>query len=101
MFSLKIEVTPGSITLSRNAEGMTALHSEGLLEVCKECGGAWCADEEHDDKEEHENRIAFNHALDGIEALVLGCFSAGIDCSSPEFQEAVETAYQALGQNFS
>ncbi|MEZ9616604.1 hypothetical protein AB4425_17130 [Vibrio sp. 10N.261.51.A1] len=43
----------------------------------------------------------FNAAVDGLESMILGHFSAGIDVQSDAYLEGIETAYNALGSQFS
>ncbi len=43
----------------------------------------------------------FNTAVDGLESIILGHFSAGIDVTASEYLEGIETAYSALGAHFS
>lgn len=45
-----------------------------------------------------ENSL-YNAAIDGLESLVLAHYCAGIDVTSSEYIEGVETAAQAIGNN--
>lgn len=54
----------------------------------------------YESEEDQEGRKLFNAAVDGMEALILGAASAGVDISSAAFVEGIETAYSALGNNF-
>jgi len=42
----------------------------------------------------------FNAAVDGLESLLLAIACTGVDISTPEFQEAITTAYNAIDQNY-
>ena len=86
------------------------LESNVVRDVCQECGRDNCihcfqdavegVDATHrEDKETVENRLLGNGALNGIEAVVLACAAAGIDVESSRFQEAVETAIDAVGNS--
>lgn len=44
---------------------------------------------------------AFNAAVDGLESIILGHFSAGVDVTTSEYLEGVKTAYRALHKRFS
>lgn len=54
-------------------------------------------------KEDSDNpeNDAFNAAVDGLESMILGHFSAGVDVCSEAYLEGIETAYTALGVQFS
>jgi hypothetical protein len=42
----------------------------------------------------------YQAAIDGMESLLLALYSAGIDCSTTAVREAVETAFEAIGNNY-
>ena len=46
-----------------------------------------------------QDNIAFNAAIDGIEAMILACACEGIDIESPAFIAAIETAVEAAANN--
>ncbi len=52
-----------------------------------------------DAQDEVDSIADYNHAMDGIEALVLGHACSGIDVTSPEYIEGIETAVQAAANN--
>jgi len=43
----------------------------------------------------------YNAAIDGIESMILAHACAGIDISSPAYLEGIETAAEAISNNFS
>ena len=45
-----------------------------------------------------DNKL-FNAAVDGLESIILAHFCAGLDISSPEYLEGIETSYLAIGNN--
>lgn len=51
--------------------------------------------------EDRKLRDLFNASIDGITSLILAHAVAGIDVSSPEYVEGVESAYAACGHHFS
>ncbi len=51
-------------------------------------------------KEEEEGAKEFNAAIDGIESLILAHACAGIDISSPAYIEGIQSAVEAVGNNF-
>ncbi|MFV8385223.1 hypothetical protein ACNO5E_14135 [Vibrio parahaemolyticus] len=53
------------------------------------------------EKPETEANAHYNAAVDGIESMILGHFSAGIDVKSPAYLEGIETAANAIGHHFS
>ncbi len=50
---------------------------------------------------ENPENEAFNAAVDGLESLILGHFAAGLDVRSDAYLEGIDTAYTALGEQFS
>ncbi len=50
---------------------------------------------------ETEENAEFNAAVDGIESMMLGHFSAGVELTAPAYLTGIETAYNAIGANFS
>lgn len=93
--------------------GGCSIESDLEREVCKHCGASDCCyscdlslidlqqgkSERRDDRDDVEGRIRYNGCLDGIEALVLALASAGVDVTTPQFLEAVETAIDAAANN--
>jgi hypothetical protein len=51
-------------------------------------------------EEECKQIDEYNAAVDGIESLILAHACAGIDIETPEYIEGIETAAQAIGNNF-
>jgi hypothetical protein len=49
---------------------------------------------------ERDEDSLYSAAIDGMESLLLALYSAGIDCSTPAVREAVETAFEAIGNNY-
>lgn len=43
----------------------------------------------------------YNHAIDGLESLILAHACAGIDIESPAYLEGIETAVDAITNNLS
>ena len=98
--------------------GSCSIETAGALEreTCDHCGQEDCCytcDEsvaqmqnaasklegQPDPEEVVAGRLRFNGALDGVEALILALAAAGLDIEAPAFQEGVETALQAIGNN--
>jgi hypothetical protein len=46
-----------------------------------------------------DDAIAYNTAIDGLEALVLAQACAGIDITTPEYLKALEVAVEAIYNN--
>ncbi len=44
--------------------------------------------------------IEFDAAINGLEALILALFSAGIDVESNDFLSAIETAFLAISEQY-
>ena len=42
----------------------------------------------------------YNNAIDGLEALLLALHCAGVDIGTPQYKEAIETAVEAIANNF-
>jgi len=53
----------------------------------------------YENDEEVRSRLTFNAQIDAIESLILAHSCAGIDITSPEYIEGIETAVQAIGNN--
>lgn len=54
-------------------------------------------------EEEVEDEVEdyyYNCAIDGIESMILGHAIAGIDITTPEYKEGIETAVEACSNNF-
>jgi hypothetical protein len=56
---------------------------------------------EADPEEEIESKMKYNAAVDGLESLILGHACAGINIESIFYIEGIETAAQAIGNEFS
>ena len=82
---------------------------ETMKETCPYCGQINCygdCDGSQGDVDglEDENgmndRRTFNAIIDGIHSLVLAHVSAGIDVTSEQYQEGLETAFDAIQNNY-
>ena len=89
-FGIVVTLTPGpKRTVSPGTPPMlngsiaSNLHSNTHPDLC-------------DDEAEE---IAYNHAIDGIEALILGHACAGIDITTPAYLQGVESAVQGVVDN--
>ena len=51
--------------------------------------------------EDIENRLRYNAAIDGLEALILAHACAGVNILAPAYVEGVETAVEAIIQSMS
>lgn len=90
-----------------------SITSDLQRETCPYCGMADCCfscDEsqacglnanDDDPADGVAGRLKFNGALDAVESLVLAHACAGIDVNSPAYLEGIETAINALGNEFS
>jgi hypothetical protein len=77
-----------------------------LCPVCGDpaCNSCWCGSEEVEPEEDADDvaaRLVYNGALDGIESLILAQACVGIDVAAAEYQEAIQTALDAIGNKFS
>jgi hypothetical protein len=97
-----IEVKLGPPDPQRPGAFQGGVITSNLKEPCPHCGQEDCqfdcdgsqgADDEH---ARDDGRIAYNAAIDGIEALILSAAVAGTDISTPAFIEAVETAVDVV-----
>jgi hypothetical protein len=94
--------------------GSCAIETSLERETCEHCGEEDCCYScdlsvaqmqdatsklEGDPEEQVAGRLKYNGALDGMESLILALGAAGVDIESPAFQEAVETALNAIGNN--
>jgi hypothetical protein len=73
--------------------------------VCGEpaCNTCWCgsqATESSEDADDAALRLRHNAALDGLEALILAHACAGIDVTTPVYLEGIETAVDAIVNQF-
>ena len=99
-FGIEIELTgdgAGSVS--------STLHEE--CPFCREpqcydnCDESLSADMDLVESEEDiENRKLFNASIDALESLVLAHAVAGIDVTSPEYQEGIRTAIQAYAHQY-
>ena len=51
-------------------------------------------------KEEDDDAMEYNAAIDGIESMILANACAGIDIESPAYIDGIETAVQSCGNQF-
>lgn len=49
-----------------------------------------------DDEYAAERAVGLNGAVNGLESLILACACAGVDVESSEFAEAVQSAHDAI-----
>ena len=49
----------------------------------------------------HEDDNLYNAAIDGIESMILAHACAGVDISTPAYMEGIETAVEAVSNNYS
>lgn len=84
---------------------------ETMKETCPFCSQTDCygdcdgakADADEDglqDKTHINDRRTFNAIIDGIHSLVLAHVSAGIDVTSDQYQKGLETAFDAIQNNY-
>lgn len=102
------------ITVTLTGDGGGSIESD-LKEACPFCSSNDCyfncdysqADWEDDDDEseiaededEVDARRHWNQFIDGIEALVLAHAVAGVDVTSPAYEQGLEAALEAAGNN--
>ena len=68
------------------------------------CDACWCCSHETESDEEADDaaaRLMHNGAMDGLESLILAHACAGIDVAADEYQDAIQTALDAIGNNSS
>lgn len=67
---------------------------------CFSCDGSQGADEGNEEDEvDVAGRLAYNGALDGIEALVLAHAVAGINIADDTYVDGIKSALEAAGNN--
>ncbi len=71
---------------------------------CDESTAVWSNDRAKEDGEKEttltvSERIAFNGGVDAIMSFILSAACAGIDVETPAFLEAIETTFDAIGNN--
>jgi hypothetical protein len=67
------------------------------------CNTCWCgsqAEASDEDAEDATLRLRHNGALDGLESLILAHACAGIDVTTPAYLEGIETAVDAIANQF-
>lgn len=82
---------------------------ETMKETCPYCSQIDCYGDCDDsasdvdgqeDRNGREDRRTFNAIIDGLHSLVLAHVSAGIDVTSEQYQEGIETALDAIQNNY-
>ncbi len=92
----KITLPVGGITL--DGIGATRKIESTLHEFCDDPGGRGVDNDDPGCCEQHQS---YNAAIDGIESLVLAHACAGIDVSSKEYVEGIQTAIDAVNHHLS
>jgi hypothetical protein len=106
-----IQITLGEVDSAREGTHGKTCHTAGtiqsdLKEPCTHCGQPDCNDDcdgsQGADEENHRDagRAQFNAAIDGIESLVLALAVAGVNVEAPEVLQAIESAVDAIGNQF-
>ena len=95
-----IEIDEFGITIALTGDGGASITSDLKESGICYCGVLDCL--KHDDDEDDvEDRESFNNAMDGLESIILAHAVAGIDVTSPDYIEGIETAVQSCGSNYS
>ena len=113
--TLQLSACPGNIQLEiyeldGTNERAVKLTSD-LHEVCPFCCEVYCdhdgieceavPEEEYDDDDENiRYHREYNIAIDAMEALIMSCAAQGIAVDSAEFQAAITTTLDKLGNFF-
>lgn len=79
-----LHVIGGTFHLYRSGEGGASVRTVGVRE----------------DPDDPENEL-FNAAVDGLESLLLALYAEGVDVTSKEAVEAINTALCELGDRYS
>lgn len=112
--TLEIRLPSYGITLRLDREntadgpGSGSLSSDLERICCPVCGApacntCWCGSQEVESDEDANDvalRLRHNAALDGLEALILAHACAGIDVTAPVYLEGIETAVDAIVNQF-
>ena len=53
-----------------------------------------------DEADPSEAQDGYDHALDGMESLILSLYSAGFDASTDQFKQAVQTTLYAIESHY-
>ncbi|MCE9554679.1 MAG: hypothetical protein K8T91_15085 [Planctomycetes bacterium] len=105
-FGIKITLAGNQGTIRSDLERQVCPFC-GLPDCCYHCDEAAAggfgkeAEKIAESEAEIVDRLKFNGALDAVESLVLARACAGIDVNSPAYLEGIETAINALGNEFS
>lgn len=101
---------PGNIFVTE-VGGSVKVTSE-LKDNCPYCADSECnfscdqsqyamgTDEELESEQEHLDRIQWNAAIDGLESLIMGYAGQGMDINDPKFHKAVQSALDAISNQF-
>ena len=97
--------------ITYNVSGLVIVVEDGgasligtLKETCPYCCQTDCYfsceqstwdDDDLETREDTENREAYNHVMDGIEALLLALAAEGVNVARKEFRTAIQTAQDA------
>ena len=101
------------LTVDENNPGVGKIEASDLQQsACPHCEGFECCftcDESQaggfsktsitESEEEVSTRLKYNGAIDGIESMILAHACAGIDVTTPDYLEGIETAVEAVGNN--
>jgi len=70
-----------------------------LITITKDGGGGSIMSDIKERAEDFHGEL-YNASIDGIESMILGHAIAGIDVTTPEYLEGIETAVQSCANNF-
>lgn len=75
-----------------------------LITITPDGGGGSIISDLHervsDEIDDDESYTAYNSAIDGVESMILAHAIAGVDVESTEYLEGIESAFDAIGNNF-
>jgi hypothetical protein len=92
----------GYIVIVSDCGGGTIVARNDPRQGCSECNDPDCIRHELDAgrlEEEVMSRRAYNHAIDGIEALILSLACAGVDIETEEFKQGIRDAIAGCANN--
>ncbi len=86
-----------------NPGGGSVVCNPNLYDLCPHCSSKdcffQCGQSPGDDRGAVVSRFQFNGAVNGILSMILAHAVSGIDIDTPAYEEGIDTALQAAGEN--